>query len=191
MLNISQLSNWTQCEFYLNKTERVLTGISATVVLAPVSGMLKCLLGTITVLACAIFCIHARVIGDEKLGERAFSVLRHGAGNVLSGIVEIIPFAGLALFIHRYWQSYNFALSRGGIFIHTHDQDKYMPYASIARQNFEITSGMDGSSEELDRVRSLFEQKYPDAKVRDNTTLEEMYSDFEHIESSHEKIGKQ
>jgi hypothetical protein len=179
MLNISRLRDFTQFEFQLHNTERVLTNLSATVILAPFAGLAKFYIGAVTVGACAILCVGTRVHGNENLGKWAFSVLKHGGGNMLAGMVEAIPFVGLALFIHRHCHAIQF--SRGGIFIETHDDDKYMPYESVARQFFEISNGMDGSSEQYRRVIERFDLAYPNAGARDAATLEEMKSDFDRI----------
>ncbi len=170
-------STWTELEVSLDSIENTLSNISSnTVIFALVAGPLKILMGTIQLIAASLFFSIAKATEDTELEQHCWEHMKHGIGNMLSGIIETIPI--VATFFNLIKGANTIPPTAVGVGFETTVPSKWQPYETIVKRNL-IFSGstIDPSLNEeknLEETKMFFDNLYPTMHDRDLVSLEDL-----------------
>lgn len=176
--------NWFKFESGLSKFENSLSRISGlTVVLAPVTGPLKIMMGIVQFVAGGILLLSSfgtQLKGDaeftESLKRHSVEHIKHGFYNILAGASESIPFVSSIFFFARVCEG---PISSIGIGLQTDVEMKFRQYESIEKRSMKFVEG-DCESEnpaKMKNVNQFFSLAYSTNEDRDKATLAQMKQD--------------
>lgn len=123
----------------MNKVENKLSQISAIPIVGTLAGATKFVIGAaqaFTALAMTVLTsIPCTVKGDWSAMKYSWTHVKHGAGNMVAGVIEAIPIVQTVL-----WGARKHALSkaldaRSSNTIITHHENKFMPYKTLVAKD--------------------------------------------------------
>jgi hypothetical protein len=165
----------------LNTIENVLSIASAVPVIGIIPGLAKVTLGIgqlgIATGATVIASICQKYTKDKKVREISSHVLehsvdhiKHGAGNMLAGLTEGLPFIGTAVLIARIVRSFDSSkMGAFGTWVQYGDKFKFCPYHNLIVQDAYIVQNLQDKPTESNKMelqsilRELREDIYPTA----------------------------
>lgn len=140
----------------INEIENELTLISTVPIFGSIAGGAKIVLGTVQSL-CGIVSIAPMACIDRSLLIHSWNHIKHGAGNIIAGSIEAIPFVAQGMYFTRS-RSADLQV-RHEVFLDTRHRNKFMPYKLLVEADCRII----GSNPELVRIASeLFTKKLQD-----------------------------
>jgi hypothetical protein len=137
----------TKIDHVINETERALSIVAFCPVIGTVAGLSKALMGVaqlIVGVVGGIFTLPARCMNNPQLNDRFWTHTKHGAANIVAGVLEAIPFLGTYIYINRTSKHEGSTLDA---YVKTGHLDKYMPYESLLEADLEI-AGYDNDQTE-------------------------------------------
>lgn len=142
----------------INKLEVSLSKFSGIPVIGTVAGCGKVVMGVtqmISGLACSIItAIPAPFTGNWSYLNSSCTHIKHGMGNIFVGFLEATPVVQQVLFVMRMLQSMTHMDAE--VAVYTGHQNKFMPYASLVEQDWEIGGCV---PETTDKVKEIYKQK--------------------------------
>lgn len=182
--NLLSEDSWFKFEVKLNNVEKNLSNISGcTVVLAPLAGPVKIIMGTVQVIAAGILGLSsfgAQLKGDAKLTQslkkHSFEHIQHGFNNILAGVIESLPIiSSIALLV----RNLKGGTSSIGIGPETDKGIKFRPYESLEKRSMKLTAGTAEKEKpgKLQNANLFFFVAYPTNESRDKASLAQMKQD--------------
>lgn len=167
-------STWTQIELFLDKAETNLSSASNTIILAPIAGPLKALMGLTQIVAASILGVIALTTNDEALQQYSWEHIKHGALNILSGLIESIPVIASIFNAIKGCNTFNGATAEGVIY-KTVVPSKWYPYETIVKRHLVFTDPQPVVQKNYTRnlalTNVLFSNLYPNLEDRDLVSL--------------------
>ncbi len=150
---------------FANNAERFLSEQAKYPVIGSLAGIVKIVGGAaqaITALACGIIAgIPFAAFGKTDILKHSWTHLKHGLGNIAAGIVETIPGVGYLMWVIR---EEKFSHVNPHIHVELGQQDKFMPYKSLQKEESKIDAGVNANEEH--KEHALLAQNYYDSQTQ-------------------------
>lgn len=132
---------------FANNIENKLTNAAYYPVLGIVPGVVKAALGVIQAICSLAYGIlmiaPAAYKKDWTPLERSWEHIKHGLGNISSGLLEAIPGVGFLSVLVRDYRKHPIISGDVLAKLKTMHEDKFMPYTSLEYRDFQFVKGTD------------------------------------------------
>lgn len=119
----------------INEIENELTLVSVIPIFGSIGAAVKIVLGTVQSL-CGIVSIAPIACIDHSLLIHSWTHIKHGAGNIITGSFEAIPFVAQGIYFAK--KSSAARQARHEVFLDTGHREKFMPYKLLVEADCRI-----------------------------------------------------